>query len=190
MLSPNLALLIIVVVTLLMVVEGRSDMMMFVTGESSPTAQLDWSLMHLIGQADVAGVVLLWISTEFVQLMLFFLRFIAIFGVCAHNLFLLKHIWQRSRAKANPHQPLIRIDLDDSERCMGLRGASTAFNLPILLAVIGGSGILLSRFSNVIGQGKLQWSDFADWPIDSNTLFFFPDTGQWILAVPGSFPSL
>ena len=64
-----------------------------------------------------------------------------------------------------------------------MRRASTAFNLPILLAVVGGCGILLSRFSNVIGQGQLQWSDFAQWPINTNTLFFFPDTGQWILAI-------
>ena len=181
--SPKLALLVIIVVAALMLIEGHAELKMFVTGIPSATAQLDWSMMHLIGRAHFVGVVLLWLSTEAVQLMLFFIRFIAIFGICAHNLFLLQHIWQRRRADADPSRPLIRIDLDDSERCLGLRRASTAFNLPVLLAVVGGSGILLSRFSNVIGRGQLQWSDFAHWPINTSTLFFFPDTGQWILAI-------
>ncbi|HSG90059.1 MAG TPA: toll/interleukin-1 receptor domain-containing protein [Pseudomonadales bacterium] len=179
--SGRLMQVVLAVVATVMVLDMAELIAVYASDDPARVGERDWSVMYLVGVTDKGGNLLLVACAYFLQLILFVFRFLAIFGVCAHNLFFLRHVWQRRRAAAGD-RPLIRMDLDDEERCLGLRGASMAFNTQVVLLVLGGVGILFSRFANVADADGLVWADVLVWPPVAPPGIHFPDTGQWILA--------
>jgi hypothetical protein len=180
--SGRLMALVLTVVATVMLLDMAELIAIYLADDGARVTEHDWAFMYLAGISDKGANLQLVACAYFLQLTLFVFRFLAIFGMCAHNLFFLRHVWQRRRA-ATGDRPLIRIDLDDEEHCFGLRGASEAFNTQVVLLVLGGAGILLSRFANVAVADGIGWGDVLVWPPVAPPGVHLPDTGQWILAV-------
>jgi hypothetical protein len=149
------------------------------TDDAARIYEFDWSVMYLAGTVDRTDNLVMVISAYLLQTTLFVFRFLAITFVLIHNVFFLRHLYQRRR---DGQRPLIRVDLDDPERCLGLRGASEAFNTQVILLGLGGSTILLSRFAQFSTEVGIGWASVLTWPPDARLAVGFPDAGQWILA--------
>jgi predicted Ser/Thr protein kinase len=159
--------------------------------------EFDWTVRFLAGPpvslAENLFLVVLAYPLQFLQavfgLMLFGL-------VYRHNLFYLTHIYQRHRRRRRGSEQIV-LDFDDVERCFGLRVLHSTFSYQVLILIVGGFVILLSRFMNVdatglgahyamILSGILSGKPYEQWlspaaPISVKALF--PDAGQVMLAL-------
>ena len=131
----------------------------------------DWSIFFTstsgIGRAQNLVLVVLAYGVQFIAV---FLAILLVIWSLVHNLFFLRHIYQRRRVVGGDSGMLIKIDLLDPDKCFGFRKAYRAFNTQVLWLIIAGSLLLLSRFVNVAAH-------------KADTHSLFPDVGQWIIAI-------
>lgn len=157
---------------------------MYITEQAIRPGEFDWSLMYRIGIVSKGTNLIMVVSAYLVQ---FAITTIGVFGVVfllAHNLFFLSRVYQRSRTPAGEEDNYIAIDLDDVNKCFGFRAANDSFNTQVIALIVGGSVVLISRFSSVnTAEQGIKMADIMQWPMNLPQISFFPDIGQWLLAI-------
>ena len=177
--SRTTCFVVLALTAFVMILDTAELVAIYRTDDLARVTEFDWSLMYLTGAVERTDNLLMVISAYVLQAVLFLFRFLAISFVLIHNVFFLRHVLQRRRRGDRPGIP---VDLDDPERCLGLRGASEAFNTQVILLGLGGSAILLSRFAQFSTDAGIGWANVLAWPPDVRPAVGFPDMGQWILA--------
>jgi len=174
---------------------GRIYIAPFGAGPLACPRELDWTVLFLSESIPRWQNALL-VAIGYTNQIVIHGLAILLFGLLLrHNWFYLRSIYQRHRTHGRAAGRHIILDFNDVERCFGLRVLHSTFNFQILLLIMGGAVLTVSRALNVdptVGeeyqrllsglfaageaislpaQIPVQWSDL------------FPDVGQIMLTV-------
>lgn len=133
--------------------------------------ECDWSVMFLRGEITAGANLLLNVSAYTVQFVTLLIPVLFTVLMARHNYFFLRRVYQRRWVPRGEDAYYIHVDLNDIDKCFGFRKANEAFNTQILILVVTGLGLLISRVYNVA---------LGEPPTQSR---YFPDAGQWVIAV-------
>jgi hypothetical protein len=168
--------------------------------KASPVAvapyRWDWALWFLSNPADRGlywkdmGLVALAYVSQF-GITLFAISLIIL--LLRHNVFYLRSIYLRSRARRFPNRPMVPLDFAAADLRFGLQPLFVVFNVQLLMLATAGAYTLVSRSSNSdttamsaflvkLTSGEFKFSEFWG-AVFGNLPQLFPTVGQRIFPV-------
>jgi len=141
--------------------------------------RFDWRSLHRTGAIDIAtnlGFALVAYSVQFAIVWLGALGGILLL---AHNLFFLRHIYQRRWVPDGQEDQFFEINLADEDRCFGFREANSAFNTQIMLLMGGGLMMLFSRYQYSATWDEMKLDPSAVLPTAGQVMM----VGSWFLML-------
>ncbi len=147
----------------------------------------DWSTMFLLESSGVskASNLILFITAGVAQFCAVFIGTLAIILFLRHNLFFMRHIYQRQHVQQSKSdenaESYFQIDVNDVNRCFGFRSANQAFNTQVKALMIAGAAMFLSRFAHASHDQSCVF-DISNWQSVFSCLSF-PLTSQWLMAL-------
>jgi hypothetical protein len=161
-----------------------SEMVLIYLDRSAIRAgEFDWSVMYQIGVMSKPANALFCVLAYGLQFMIITLGIWCLAVLIAHNLFFVRHVYQRSRVAPGEEKNCITLELDDVDRCFGFRAADEGFSTQVIVLSVIGAFILLSRFSNVGNVADNVRLDELILGSNEVPLDGFPDVGQSMLAL-------
>ena len=150
-------------------------------GES---VDLSWGSMFLADPAIGRGENLSLIFFALVpQFGIVFLGILAIVLYFRHNLFFVRHVYQRRWVPMGEAARFFQINPKDVNRCFGFRIANVAFNTQVRALMIAGAAMFVSRYGVLITASSEQPS-FLSWPpVAPEFGALFPVPSQWLMAL-------
>ena len=145
--------------------------------------EFDWSVMYQAGVMSKSANALFCILAYGLQFMIITLGMWCLAILIAHNLFFVRHVYQRSRVAPGEEQNCITLELDDVDRCFGFRAADKGFGTQMIVLGVIGAFTLLSRFTNVDNVADNVRLDELILGTNEVPLNVFPDVGQAMLAL-------
>ena len=143
----------------------------------------DWgSMFQLNGSISKTNNFILLIFAYIGQFTATFIGTLTIILIFCHNLFFMRHIYQRQCINDVDYKNYFQIDVDDVNRCFGFRAANEAFNTQIKALMLAGLAMFLSRYAHVKGNECNITELFSKSP-DLNCAASFTAAGQWLMAL-------
>jgi hypothetical protein len=144
----------------------------------------DWTVMFKAGLVTRMQNLALVILAYSMQFLITGIGIACVAFMLFHNLYFLDRIYQRSSVDLDEADPCIKINLEDVNKCFGFRIANAAFNTQVIVLLIGGCVVLISRFASVgeLGEGATLMA-LIESPRILLDVVIFPDIGQVLLAV-------
>lgn len=142
----------------------------------------DWVSMYLLEDSisKTSNLVLV-VFAYLAQFTATFIGLLAIILLFRHNLFFMRHIFQRRRIQEQDNRHFFQIDVNDVNRCFGFRPTNEAFNTQVKALMIAGLAMFLSRYAHTRDStGNIL--DSLTWPPVMPD-FSFPAPGQWLMAL-------
>lgn len=181
--SPFFVATIFVLAIIRQTLDMTELMQVYFAGAPVRAGEMDWSVMYQAGVMTRMENFLLVVMAYTVQFVVIWFQCLLFVFLLAHNLFFLSRVYQRCRVPAGAENNFIQINLNDPDRCFGLRPANDAFNTQLLLLILFGVLALLSRFNNVyIEDAALSFDHFKVYPFVLPDINYFPDVGQVLIS--------
>ena len=175
--SPLIAISVLLLASIIQGLDMTELMMVYFSDAPIRPGETDWSVMFAAGVMSKTENFVFVLMAYTVQFTLICFQCFLLVFMFAHNLFFLNRIYQRS-VRDGMEAHFIQIDLDDSDRCFGLRGANGAFNTQLTLLIVFGLLAMLSRFNSVyVDNAPLSFTHLTTWPLDLPNINNFPDVG-------------
>lgn len=181
--SPLLVLLVFLIAGIRQALDMAELLGVYFGGAPVRAGETDWSVMYVIGVVSWSENIFLVILAYLVQYVVIWFQCLLLMFLFGHNLFFLSRVYQRRRTTAANAEHFIQINLNDPDKCFGLRPANDAFNTQLLLLMVFGLLALISRFNNVyVEDSLLSFEHFKDYPFVLPDISYFPDVGQILLS--------
>ena len=121
--------------------------------DAAAVIEKDWSVFFVAApHVSLIANALLVVFAYALQFFLLLVFVLFITFVCRHNVFFLKRIYQARHVAPGDQAAYIALDLDDINRCFGLRKANDAFGTQVLCLTISALGALVTRLANSPGD--------------------------------------
>ena len=170
------------------------DVLAHFVGAPSALAEViekDWSVFFVATPAvSLAENALLVVTAYALQFFLLLVFVLFITFVYRHNVFFLRRIYQARHVKASDRAAYICLDLDDINRCFGLRKANDAFGTQVWCLTISALGALVTRLANSDTQQTetlyaaiSSFSQFEAFLSGFHPQVLFKDAGQMLVPI-------
>ncbi len=184
-LSKNNFLITFIIVAIVHILDMPKFLTPYFSGISN--GYYDWSTMFLLESSGIskASNLILFITSGIAQFCAVFIGVLAIILILRHNLFFMRHIYQRQHMQQlkgdGEAKNYFQIDVNDVNRCFGFRSANQAFNTQVKALMIAGAAMFLSRFAHASHDQNCAF-DFSNWQSALSCLSF-PIISQWLMAL-------
>jgi hypothetical protein len=148
---------------------------------------LKYSNDHTNPVIDITTNFLFTISAYLGQFILLYFAYMGIIVLLLHNIFYLRLIYQRKRVDVQNIKYYIVLNFEDPAAHFGLGKLNSVFNAQILILIIAGLFILVSRYSVI--TYRISFIDFLN-PKKLLALKLsdlFPEFGQYVAAIAWLF---
>jgi hypothetical protein len=182
--APGIMVTVIVMAVMITVLDTLELLGVYLLDHTPRPEELDWSVMYLTGMVPKWLNALFCLSAYTVQFLITFVGCCAFVFVIRHNIFFLNRVYQRRNVAPGEEANYIHIDLNDVNKCFGFRNANNSFNTQVIVLIIAGLAILISRVANVSSlDSELTLTQIFSWPSPLFQISSFPDVGQWLVGL-------
>ena len=179
-LSPRVATAALVLAIAINVIDMSGFLLAdYVNPADPPVGAYDWRNLHRSGLISLSANLLFALVAYTVQFAMVWLGCLCGLLLLAHNLYFLRHVYQRRWVPDGQEDHFFEINLADEDRCFGFREANSAFNTQIMLLMGGGLMMLFSRY-----QYSATWDEMK-----ADPTAILPTVGQ-VMMVGGWFVGL
>jgi hypothetical protein len=144
----------------------------------------DWTTLYLLPDSISLSSNITFVAFAYLgQITATFIGVLVMVLFLRHNLFFVRHVYQRRWFPTGDQRQYFQIDVNDVNRCFGFRPSNEAFNTQVKGLMLAGLAMFISRFVHALqSASNIDPATASAWPAWLPQ-FSFPVPGQWLMAL-------